>query len=405
MPVPPRHPARAGAACAAAALVTGLHLVTPVTPAAADDGPPALPSAVSGCVGPSPTRYGERVPWPVARMAPYLTRSLSQGRGVRVAVLDSGVSGAAAGLGAAVAPGRDVVSGGPARSDCLGRGTALAAIVAARPTPGTGVVGMAPEATVLPIRIIGPRHRLTPTSLADGIDAAVDAGAGVVLLGTGQVADTPALRAAVIRAAERNVLVVAPVDDGPAATPGRPPPVWYPAAYPQVLAVGGVDANGRSTVPAPPASGLDLLAPGKDAIAPGPTGAGHYVVDGTAVAAAHVAGTAALVRGYHPELTAEQVRDRLVRTAERAPFAAAGTVDPYAALTTLDPDAAARPVRLDAEPVSVATAPPADPAIARAGLVAAVVTVAALLISAGVWIRRGRRRPANRWSADTGRRR
>jgi hypothetical protein len=392
MAVPSRRAARIGASCAGSVLLAGLHLTVAAAPARADDGPPALPGAVSGCVGPSPVRYGGGVPWPVARMAPYLTRALSQGRGVRVAVLDSGVSAAAAGLGGAVTPGRDVVAGGPARSDCLGRGTALAAIVAARPTAGTGVVGMAPEATVLPIRIIDGRRRLTPTSVADGIDAAVDEGAGVVLLGTGQAADTPALRAAVARAAARDVLVVAPVDDGPAGTPGQPPPVWYPAAYPQVLAVGGVDIDGRATVRAPAAAGLDVLAPGKDAVVPGPSGAGHYTVGGTAVAAAHVAGAAALLRGYHPELTAAQVRDRLVATAERAPFAPAGTVDPYAAMTTLDPGAAARPVRVDASPVTVATAPPADPAVARAGLVAAAATVVALLVAAGVWIRRGRRR-------------
>lgn len=396
MPLSSRPVARAGASCAAVALIAGLHLATAVTPAVADEDPPALPAALTGCVGPSPVRYGERTPWPVARMAPYLTRSLSQGRGVRVAVLDSGVSGAAAGLRAAVAPGRDVVSGGPARSDCLGRGTALAAIVAAGPTSGTGVVGMAPEATVLPFRIIGPQRRTTPASIADGIDAAVDAGADVVLVGSGQVADTPALRAAVTRAAGRDVLVVAPVDDGPASTTGQPPPVWYPAAYPQVLAVGGVDANGRGTVLALPASGLDVLAPAKDAVVPGPTGAGHYTVGGTAVAAAHVAGAAALVRGYHPELTAAQVRDRLVSTAERTPYAPAGTVDPYAAMTTLDPGAATRPVRLDPGAVSVATAPPADPAVARSGLLAAGITVVALLIGAGVRIRRGHRRPASR---------
>src|SRR5258705_11072758 len=175
--------ARAATACVAAGLAAGLSMVT-AAPAAADDAPPNLPLATTGCVGPSPVRDGGRVSWPLARMAPYQAWSLSRGKGVVVAILDSGVSSAAVGLAGAVAAGRDVVTGGPAQSDCRGRGTALAAIVAARETSGTGVVGVAPEATVLPIRIIDAQGKVTTKAITDGINAAVDGGADIILLGT-----------------------------------------------------------------------------------------------------------------------------------------------------------------------------------------------------------------------------
>jgi hypothetical protein len=382
--------ARAGSACAAPVLVAALVMVTAV-PAAADDAPPTLPSSINGCVGPSPVRDGGQVSWPFARLAPYQAWSLTRGAGVRVAILDSGVSGAALGLGGVVAAGQDVVAGGPAQSDCRGRGTALAAIVAARETAGTGVVGVAPEATVLPIRIIDAQGKVTTKAIIDGINAAVDGGADIILLGTGDVTGPPALHDAVARAAARDVLVVAPVNDSPSSLPGQPPPVWYPAAYPEVLAVGGVGVDGRATTSTGAGNAPDVLAPSVGAVVPGPTGPGQYTVGGSAIAAAYAAGTAALVRGYYPDLTAAEVARRMLLTGERPPYAVAGTIDPYAAVSMIDPEEATRTVQRNAEPVAVALAPPPDPAIARARLVAVAVAAVTLLSAVLLWTWRARR--------------
>src|SRR5262249_58700323 len=175
------------------------------------------------------------VPWPVARMAPQLAWPLSRGAGVTVAVVDSGVSRDAPALAGAVQPGLDVAARGAANSDCLGRGTALAGIVAARPTTGTGVVGMAPAASVLPIRITDRNGQVQPGALAAGIRAATSLGAGVILVGNGGP-DTTALQAAVSEAAARDIVVVAAVNDKP-GTAGEPPAAWYPAAYQEGIAV------------------------------------------------------------------------------------------------------------------------------------------------------------------------
>ncbi|RIV36058.1 type VII secretion-associated serine protease mycosin [Micromonospora radicis] len=362
-------------------------------PAAADQpDPPTLPAATVGCVGPSPVPAGDRISWPLARLAPQQVWPLSRGSEVVVAVLDSGVSGATSGLTGAVLPGRDVVSGGRARADCLGRGSALAGIVAGRDGPGGTVFGMAPEATVLPVRVIDGQRRVTPKALADGIDAAVTGGADVVVLGTGVPADSPALRAAVTRATRADVLVVAPVNDRPSTVAGQPPQVWFPSAYPQVLAVGGIGVDGRASQPAAKEGGPDLLAPGVGAVVPGPVGSGVYTVDGSAVAAAYAAGAAALVRAYHPDLDAGRVRDRLLATAEHPPGVPVGTVDPYSAVAAIDPEAGARIVRQGVTPVVVPVAAPPDAARTRARLVTAGIVALTLLVAALHTVRRGRRR-------------
>jgi membrane-anchored mycosin MYCP len=346
-------------------------------------GPPALPLPADGCVGASAVRYTE-LPWATARMAPYLAWQLATGKGVTVAVLDSGVSPAAEGLAGVVAEGLDVVVGGPAWTDCLGRGTALASIVAGRPVTGSGIVGIAPAARILPIRIIDPLRRVNPASLAAGIREALRLGAGVILLGTGLPEDTADLRAAVADAVALNAVIIAPVNDRTPGEAGNPPEAWFPAAYPEVLAVGGMNASDEPTEATGPASGLDILAPAVGSVVPGPSG-GHYAVAGTPVAAAYVAGVAALIREYYPKLDAAGVRARLTMTAQRS-----GPVDPYAAVANTAPEQGQRPVLPAPEIVTLAQPVPADPAINRAWLASAIIGVLAIALTA--LLRRLRRR-------------
>ncbi|MET7394087.1 S8 family serine peptidase [Dactylosporangium sp. NPDC005572] len=381
------------AICAASTVLTG-----PFGAAHADSEPPALPAVSGRCTGPSPVRLAS-VPWAVARLAPEQVWLLTKGSGVTVAVLDTGVSAAAPALAGAVLPGRDVVSGGTADSDCPGRGSALAGVVAARPVSGTGVVGVAPSVTVLPIRIVDRQGRVPAAALASGLRAATAMGARVILLGTGIAADDADLRAAVDEAIGRDVVVVAAVNDRSEAGSGGAPAVWYPAAYPSVVAVNGVDADGMPIVAAASAAGVDLVAPGADAVTVGPSGPGHYRVGGTAVAAAYVAGVAALVRSYRPQLTQAEVRQRLELTAERppalVPTLGAGTVDAYAAVAAVDP---AQARRFSGQPsaVDMPVAAPADPAVARSGWIAAAIaaaTVLALLVARAIGGVRRRRWP------------
>jgi hypothetical protein len=334
-------------------------------------------------------------------MAPGRAWPLSRGAGVTVAIVDSGVSRSAPALAGAVRQGRDVVSGGAANSDCLGRGTALAGIVAARPATGTGVVGIAPAASILPIRIVGKNGRVPPDALATGIRTATSLGADIILVGTG-APDTAVLRAAVSAAVAGDAVVIAPINDRPAATADAPPAVWYPAAYDEVIAVAGVNFDGTPSQSSDPAAGVDLLAPDVDAMAGGPTGEGHYRIGGPAAAAASVAGTAALLRGYRPALTRAQVRERLELTAEHPPgtarnaTAGAGTIDPYAALATVDPAQATQSVSPPRERAVLPVRPAPDPVVARAGLLGVAIAGFTVVVLAALAIIRSRRRSAGR---------
>lgn len=263
---------------------------------------------------------------------------LSRGGGVTVAVVDSGVDPWNPQLAGRVDAGVDTVfDGATGNADCLGQGTAVAGLVAAGPVEGVGFHGVAPDARIFPVRIVADELAVSPGALATGIDAAVGAGAQVVLVTVSAASRSDALDAAVAAAVAADVLLVAPAIIGTAS-----PEYAYPAAYEEVLAVGAIDVDGAALDEATPGEPIiDVVAPGTAVVALLP-GKGHSTeLTGPVPAAAYVAGVAALVRSAHPELTADLVRARLEATADRPgtqppdPLLGWGVVNVQVALSAL----------------------------------------------------------------------
>jgi membrane-anchored mycosin MYCP len=290
-------------------------------------------------------------PWPQARYDLAAVHRISQGSGVTVAVLDSGVDPTHPQLAGAVRGGGDPLSGsGNGLEDCVGHGTAVASIIAARPVPGIAFRGIAPQATILSIRV-GDRRSTEDgyvgsgdvTALVAGIQAAVAAQPrpAVLNLSISTTTDSPALRDAIRAALDADIVVVAAV--GNRADQGNPTP--YPAAYDGVLGVGAIGSTGVRYGPSQVGRYVDLVAPGEQVLAAAPL-AGHIVASGTSFAVPFVAGTAALIRARWPELNRTEVVRRLLATAD--PPAGGqpsldygyGVVNPLRALTELVPPAA-----------------------------------------------------------------
>ncbi|MGS2613018.1 type VII secretion-associated serine protease mycosin [Micromonospora sp. LZ34] len=261
----------------------------------------------------------------------------STGRGVTVAVIDSGVDADHPDLAGQVLPGLDLVAPeGAGDPDPVGHGTTVAGLIAGRNDDNRGVVGLAPDAKILPVRVLDDKNRYDDALIvAKGVRWAVDNGARVINLSLGGGGDSPALAAALDYAFARDVVVVACTGNLATSTNSK---VWYPAREPGVIAVSGLDRDsenlwsgaitGRATVLTAPATGLVGARP------PG----GYWRVQGTSFAAPLVAATAALVRARYPEMSAGDVVNRLLATArdigpagrdDRFGF---GLVDPVAAL-------------------------------------------------------------------------
>ena len=272
---------------------------------------------------------------------------ISRGDGITVALVGPGVAGGHPDLHRNLLPGVDLAE--PDRPDALTptlAGTALAGLIAGHGNrlfdhePGQrGVLGVAPEATILPVRVSGADlpDRQAIELAAQGIEWAVANGAQIVCY-VGGIASQDLFADAIEAAQAAGALVVAPAGGAPDQA------LWYPAANPAVVAAVAVDDSGAvapdqlpSAPPQPGAGPLDhdpaevgplLAAPGVALVSTAPDAG--YTEDSPAgsAAAAIVAGAAAVVWAAHPELTGQQVAHRLTATADPA-----GRVDLLAALT------------------------------------------------------------------------
>ncbi|MFY1650340.1 S8 family serine peptidase [Solwaraspora sp. WMMB762] len=335
----------------------------------------ALPWLTSGCQA-SLADWGQ--PWPALDQV----WSRSRGAGVTVAIVDSGVDATLPELTGRVTAGADIVTGaGRAGTDCLGTGTAIAGIVAADHSAGSRS-GVAPEATVLPVRLVETDARARITDQVTAIEVALSTGAGVLMIGGYVDLSDPQVVQALAGVAEHDSVVVVPARSGADLDPAPGPPD-------AVLRVAAVDEQG-TPVAEHPAGEVDVVAPAVSDTEPR---------DATVYAAAYVAGVAALLRSAQPDLTAAEVVQRLTETAELAAAADRddevgwGGVDPVAAIGA----GGARP----GGPVDDG----AGGSGAAAGWPLAVASVVLVILGALFWARRRLGAPveaAAAEAADTG---
>jgi type VII secretion-associated serine protease mycosin len=326
--------------------------------------------------------------WHLSFLRVDAANAINEGQGVIVAVVDSGVDAENPDLKGSVLSGADFVS--PAlspdgRVDGDGHGTGMAGLIAAHGQ----VRGVAPRASILPIRVLDDTGTTTQASIGRAIDYAVDQGAMVINVSIGGDIGGPNEEAAVERAIANNVVVVA----GAGNTTEGSTAVGYPAAVPGVVAVVGVDkhgvhaslsVSGPEAVIAAPAVDIvssDIRAPGHD---------GYRTGNGTSDAAAIVSGVVALIRSKYPKLSAAEVVHRLTATADdkgapgRDPIYGYGIVDPVRALTADVP-----PLTPSATPAPSSQPTGAGPGITRPVIVVALAAfVILLLVVIGVVVRR-----------------
>ncbi|GAB3947486.1 hypothetical protein GCM10027614_42810 [Micromonospora vulcania] len=315
----------------------------------------ALAPAVT--VAPAPAQAADTVrglQWYLDTLKISQVHKITQGKGVVVAVVDSGVDPSHPDLRGQVLAGHGVNAEAAAdgrRDDDAekkGHGTAMAGIIAGRGGGTMKELGIAPAAKILPVSL-GPRAVITDMVLA--IRWAADAGADVINISYGgdPARPDPDLTDAVHYALGKDAVVV--VSAGNIEEGDRQ--VTLPANIPGVIAVSGLDKRGgffRGSVQGPE---VVLASPMEEIIAPAPKNAspnGYTVSSGTSSAAAIISGVAALVRAKYPDLDAANVINRLVKTARdagpagRDPQFGFGAVDPLAALTRSVPAVTANPL-------------------------------------------------------------
>jgi subtilisin family serine protease len=239
---------------------------------------------------------------------------ITVGAGVTVAVLDTGVSEGSDGFCRPFVAEYDAfndLAGPGVAADTDGHGSHVSGSVAQCSDNGVGGAGMAPEASIMPVRVIPNGQSST---VARGIDWAVANGARVINMSIGcdVCPGSSALDAAIERAAAAGVVLVASAGNNPTD-------VFYPARHPLVVAVGAITRSGAVAAYSARGTGLDLVAPGGDGSPGGlvyqDTAQGIVGIAGTSMASAHVSGAAALMISRFPNAPASRVRNALACSA------------------------------------------------------------------------------------------
>jgi membrane-anchored mycosin MYCP len=397
------------------------------------------------CKGPTvmPNSNFADKPWANTYLRVADAQKFATGAGVTVAVIDTGVNGSPR---VPAEPGGDFVdAGGNGMSDCDAHGTLTTSIIAGRPSPTDGFVGVAPDARILSLRQTsasfqpkGAQRDMnnpneTPTagsirSLARAIVHAANIGAQVINISEAACykvtrrIDESTLGAAINYAVnvKNVVIVVAAGNTGGDCTQNLPPdpsvpsdprgwrgvqtivsPAWYD---PIVLTVGSIAENGQPSNFSMSGPWVGAAAPGENLTALGYDGQpvnavadqdGPKPLFGTSFSVAYVSGLAALLKQRFPDLTAAQIINRITATARHPGggvdnYVGAGVIDPVAALTWEIPSGPAKaPMRVKEVPPPVYIPPPDRRPIT---IVVAIGLGLAFVLGVGAMARRALRR-------------
>jgi subtilisin family serine protease len=249
---------------------------------------------------------------------------ITQGEGVVVAVVDTGVSANKDGYHKLL-KGYDFIDMDSDASDENGHGSHVAGTIGQATDNGEGVAGVAPKVSILPVRVLGASGSGTNEGVAQGIIWAVDNGANIINLSLGSSVNSDVVEDACAYAYDNGVTVLAATGND-----GFTDYIGYPAALPTTIAVGSVDAQRKVAFYSNQGKQIELVAPGGD------TGAdtngdglqdgvlqetqlngewAYHFLQGTSMATPHAAGVAALV--YANGVTdPDEIREVLTSSAD-----------------------------------------------------------------------------------------
>ncbi|MBU8598380.1 peptidase S8 [Shouchella clausii] len=251
------------------------------------------------------TTMAQSVPWGISRVqAPAAHNRGLTGSGVKVAVLDTGIS---THPDLNIRGGASFVPGEPSTQDGNGHGTHVAGTIAAL-NNSIGVLGVAPNAELYAVKVLGASGSGSVSSIAQGLEWAGNNGMHVANLSLGSPSPSATLEQAVNSATSRGVLVVAASGNSGAGS------ISYPARYANAMAVGATDQNNNRASFSQYGAGLDIVAPGVNVQSTYP-GSTYASLNGTSMATPHVAGAAALVKQKNPSWSNVQIRNHLKNTA------------------------------------------------------------------------------------------
>ncbi len=225
---------------------------------------------------------------------------------VKVAVLDSGVV-ATADIDVSkrinLIPGDENIE--PLFEDFSGHGTAIASIIAGKDN-GDGVTGVNPDAQIYSVKVLDEDNRASVSRIAEGIYKCIDENADIINMSFGTTTDSEILHQAVKAAEDAGILMVAAAGNRGESDKQ----VEYPAAYPEVLAVGATGTDAELSGISSDGEEVEVLAPGENVAVLGIWDEVN-LMDGTSLSTAEVTGAASVLLSMDKSKSPEFIRSLL----------------------------------------------------------------------------------------------
>lgn len=239
----------------------------------------------------------EVVPWNIEIVAGDPKTNEYRGKGIKVAVIDSGIDVHNDLNTNGWIDFSDKVKGYKP-VDNSGHGTEVAGIIAAR-NNGIGTIGIAYDAEMYSVKILDGSNRSKVSSVIKAIEWCINNDIDVINMSFGLNEDSRILHEYIKKAADNDITIV--------AAAGNNNQVQYPAKYDEVISVGGIDKDLNIASYSPNDNYVDVFAPSEMAQTTGYVGT-YTISNGTSIAAAHVTGIVASLKSKNSSLTCNQIK-------------------------------------------------------------------------------------------------
>lgn len=216
----------------------------------------------------------------------------SQGEGVRIAVLDTGCDLDHPDLKNNLLDGYNIIKPGTPPNDDQGHGSHVTGILVAE-NNDIGIVGVCPQAKVIPVKVLDKNGNGNLLNVAAGIKWAADNGAHLITMSLGAPIKIQQVRKAIQYAASKGVVTFCA-----AGNAGNTAEVFYPANYPETIAIGAIGEDFKRADFSNTGQNLDFMAPGVDIFSTVPDN-WYATLSGTSMACPFAVGVAALLLSYN----------------------------------------------------------------------------------------------------------
>lgn len=269
--------------------------------------------------------YEQKIPWGVAMVDAPKVWPISRGRGVRVAVIDTGIAADHPAIRDNYKGGINILSPHFSPTDYNGHGTHVAGIIAGRMAE-TGIVGVAPRTHLYAVKAFNRKGSANLSDLLSAINWCIENKMQIINMSFGMDKLSESLKQAIQIAHRKGIIMVAATGNQ-----GLTAKIDFPARYPETIAVTSVSKDGNLSFFSNYGKGVDLAAPG-DRIPSAWLNNSKREMSGTSMAVPHVTGTIALLYHLNPSLNPEQIRYILTQTSIKSRKIGIGVINSYQAI-------------------------------------------------------------------------